>query len=251
MLVVGIGASAGGISALREFFAHSDPAVEAAYIVILHLSPDHESKLAQVLQGATPMPVQQVTGAVTLEARHVYVISPSRGLTASGGRLLVSDMTRLEQRRSPVDIFFRTLADAHHARAVAVILSGTGPDGSNGLKRIKEHDGLAIAQDPAEAEHGDMPRNAIDTSLVDYILPVAEMPARIAAYQRQLAGPAAGPSATAAGDQDSMSDVLAALRARTGHDFSNYKPATLHRRIARRMGILGTSSIGEYAAALS
>ncbi len=165
--VVGIGASAGGIGALREFFSHVELPSGAAYVVILHLSPDRDSHLAEVLQSASAMPVAQVTSSVAIEADHVYVLSPNKSLTISGGHLSVADFTRTEERRAPVDVFFRALADSHGSRSVAVVLSGTGPNGSAGVKRIKAYGGLVIAQDPAEADYGDMPRNSIATGLVD------------------------------------------------------------------------------------
>jgi two-component system CheB/CheR fusion protein len=251
-LVVGLGASAGGITALQQFFTRVDPSVDAAYVVILHLSPDHDSRLAEVVQAVTPMPVTQVTEQVQIQTRHIYVISPKSSLAAEGNTLTVSPMTRFEQRRSPVDIFFRALADAHGPRAICIVLSGTGPNGSLGLKRVKEHGGMSIVQDPAEAEHDDMPNNAIGTGLVDYVLPIAAMAERIAIYARHITTPSAEVEALAKAStaSDQLREILAILRARTGQDFSNYKPATVQRRIARRMAILGVLTLAEYARAM-
>jgi two-component system CheB/CheR fusion protein len=252
LLIVGVGASAGGITALQQFFTHADPSADAAYVVILHLSPDHESHLPEVLQRVTTMRVIPVAGQVELVKGSVYVVSPNQSLSAVDGTLAVSGITRLEQRRSPVDMFFRTLADTHAGHAVCIVLSGTGSDGSNGLKRVKEHGGLAIAQDPGEAQHPDMPGNAIATGLVDYVLPVAEMPARIAAYARQLLEPGVDAELLARADSaaDQLRDVLTLLRLRTGQDFSNYKPPTVQRRVARRMNLLGVPTLAEYARAV-
>jgi two-component system CheB/CheR fusion protein len=179
----------------------------------------------------------------------VYVIPPNKSLNILGDSLVVSGITRVEQRRAPVDVFFRALADAHGARSASVVLSGTGPNGSAGIKRIKEHGGLTIAQDPDEAEYADMPRNAIATGLVDLVLPVAEIPAKIAAYFERLRrdhdeAPPVDPSPD---DRDAMRDVLALLRVRTGHDFSNYKPGTLRRRIERRINVRGVPTVASYA----
>ena len=185
-LVVGLGASAGGIKALQEFFVGMPPDSGAAFVVVLHLSPEHESHLAEVLQVVTRMPVRRATETIRLEPNHIYVISPNTSLRLADGHLTVSDTLRLEERRAPVDIFFRTLADTHGPRAVSIVLSGTGPDGSNGLKRVNEHGGIVMAQDPRESEHDDMPRNAIATGLVHYVLPVAEMPARLLAMSRRM-----------------------------------------------------------------
>ena len=177
--VVGIGASAGGIEALQEFFHHVAPDSGAAYVVILHLSPDHDSHLAEVLQHAAPIPVTQVAGHAAIEANHVYVVPPNRMLRIEGRRLEVADITRKEERRAPVDMFFRSLADARGSRSAAVVLSGTGPNGSSGLKRIKEYGGLVVAQEP---DDGEVRRHAAQldrTGLVDLVLPIAEMPKRI------------------------------------------------------------------------
>ncbi|HMD34656.1 MAG TPA: CheR family methyltransferase, partial [Vicinamibacterales bacterium] len=217
-------------------------------VVILHLSPDHDSRLAEVLQSSAPMPVAQVTGTTPIVVDHVYVVPPNRRLGVVDGMLTVSEFTRREQRLAPVDAFFRVLADTHGSRSACVILSGTGPNGSAGLKRIKEYGGLVVAQDPVEAEYGDMPRNAIATGLVDLVLPVADMPAKIRAY---IDG--AGyedervPAAPIAEDPDSVRDVLSVLRLRTGHDFSNYKTPTLQRRIERRMMLRGIPNVAAYA----
>jgi two-component system, chemotaxis family, CheB/CheR fusion protein len=247
--VVGLGASAGGIKALKEFFARVDPQSGCAYVVILHLSPEYDSRLAEVLQSDARIGVAQVTGSTRIQPNHVYVVPPNRSMAIADGHLSLSELTRAEQRRSPVDVFFRALADAQGAGAVCVILSGTGPNGSQGLKRVKEYGGLVLAQDPAEAEYDDMPRSAIATGLVDVVLPVAQMPERIATYFDHLRTSAAvlpaGAGATA--DSDALQDVLTLLRVRTGHDFSNYKAATLRRRVERRLHVRNMRSLGEYA----
>jgi signal transduction histidine kinase len=184
--VIGLGASAGGIKALKEFFARVPPQSGMAYVVILHMSPEHESRLTEILQLTTRIPVTQVVETVRINPDHVYVIPPNRSLSIRDGHLALSQMTRAEERRAPVDIFFRSLAESNDARAVCVILSGTGANGSMGLKRIKELGGIVLAQDPAEAEYDDMPRNAIATGLVDFVMPVAQMPAKIIAYKDHL-----------------------------------------------------------------
>jgi two-component system CheB/CheR fusion protein len=243
--VVGIGASAGGIEALKEFFGAVEPDSGLAYVVILHLSPDHDSQLAQVLQHTSAIPVTQVTAKVEIESNRAYVVPPNKILRIDGDTILVQDIAGPEERRSPVDMFFRSLADSHGARAVCVILSGTGPNGSAGLKRIKEYGGLVLAQDPDSAKYGDMPRNAIATGIVDLVLPVGQMPARIRQYRdrrrrdRALAAEGAQPEA--------LREILSVLRLRTGHDFSNYKPGTIQRRVERRVHLLGLANIQAYA----
>jgi two-component system CheB/CheR fusion protein len=247
--VIGIGASAGGIHALQTFFASVDPHGGGAYAVILHLAPDRDSRLAEVLQTTTSLPVTQVTETTRIEADHVYVVPPNKSLAVVDGTFTVSKFTGLDQRRSPVDAFFRTLADTHGSRSVGVILSGTGPNGSVGLKRIKEYGGMVLAQDPAEAEYADMPRNAIATGLVDLILPASEMPATIRNYVERVRrkADAAPVGANGAENSEGIGELLTLLRIRTGHDFSNYKMPTLHRRIERRMDLRGIPTIAAYA----
>jgi two-component system CheB/CheR fusion protein len=247
-LVVGLGASAGGIQALTQFFKHAPADAPIAYVVILHLSPDHESRLAEVLQRSTTLPVTQVRETVTLAPSHVYVIPPNSSLRVSSGSLVLSPQTQFEQRKAPVDIFFRTLADAYGEKAAAVVLSGTGSDGSSGLKRVKEYGGLTMVQDPDEAEHGEMPATALATGLVDYVLPVAEMPRRIVEYHERASESAAVPRGPSPREEtEALRDIMTLLRARTGHDFSDYKPATIRRRIERRMTVHAVTSLAAYA----
>jgi chemotaxis response regulator CheB len=151
-LIVGLGASAGGIHALTKFFEQVPVDRGIAYVVILHLSPEHDSRLAQILQTVCALPVTQVLKEVRVEPDHVYVIPPDQHLTMRDDYIEVSPNTSMEDRRAPVDIFFRTLAEARGPYAVCVILSGTGANGSMGMKRIKELGGAAFVQDPREAE---------------------------------------------------------------------------------------------------
>ena len=263
-LVVGLGASAGGILALQTFFENVPAESGAAYVVILHLSPDHDSQLAQVLQRTTSLPVTQVIEQVKIEPNHVYVVPPNQHLTMQDGEILVSPNLKIEDRRAPVDIFFRTLAESHQRLAVGVILSGTGAHGSMGLKRIKEQGGAVFVQNPREAEFNEMPRSAVATGLVDDILPVMEMPGRIMAYrqgqlQNQFTDTQELPEEKAQAElanadvqaseaqQQSLRKIFSLLRTQTGHDFSNYKLPTLLRRIERRLNVHNIRSIASYA----
>jgi two-component system CheB/CheR fusion protein len=252
-LIVGIGASAGGIKALKEFFQNVPPDTNIAYVVILHLSPEFESKLAEILQMNAQIPVEQVRDtSVKVKPNNVYVIPPNRSMSMIDGNLETSAIKNHAERRAPVDIFFRTLAEARESRAVSVILSGTGPNGSMGVKRIKEKGGVIFVQDPNEAEFSDMPRNTIATNLADAILPVAEIPAKIISYRDKLATlqiPLDGASREEA-DEQALRGIFTNLRIRTGHDFSNYKRATVLRRIERRMNVRELLMLPEYAAFL-
>ncbi len=251
-LVVGLGASAGGLEALREFFAHVPADSDIAYVVILHLSPEHESQLAHVLQTVTPLPVTPVTETVRVVPNHVYVVSPNQHLTMVDGELTASPNTQPEERRAPVDIFFRTLAETHHNRAVCVVLSGSGADGSMGLKRVKERGGVVFVQNPREAAFNEMPRSAIATDLVDDVLPVAAIPDRIIAYQASLSTISISVEAEARPEemQQALREIFTLLRVRTGHDFSNYKRPTMMRRIARRINVRNLPDLPIYAAFL-
>jgi two-component system CheB/CheR fusion protein len=252
-LIVGIGASAGGIKALKEFFQHVPADSNMAYVVILHLSPEFESKLADILQMTAHIPVEQIQDeAVTVKPNHVYVIPPNKSLSMIDGFLKTSAIKNHAERRAPVDVFFRTLAESKEARAVSVILSGTGPNGSMGVKRIKEKGGVIFVQDPNEAEFSDMPRNTIATNLTDAILPVAEIPAKIISYRDKLGNlqiPLEAASREEA-DEQALRDIFTNLRIRTGHDFSNYKRATVLRRIERRMNVRELVMLPDYAAFL-
>jgi two-component system CheB/CheR fusion protein len=252
---VGLGGSAGSIPALQSFFAHVPPDSGMAYVVVIHLAPDHDSHLAEILQRSSKLPVVRVQRAATIERDHVYVIPPKQRLRAVDGALSVDAPLGERGRNAAVDLFFRTLAETFGAQATAIVLSGLDSDGAIGLKRVKEHGGLAIAQDPAEAEHAGMPRAAIATGMVDWVLPVAEMPARLIEYQRhehklklprEDGPPPLQAEHEAQDDEAALRDILVFLRTRTGRDFSCYKRGTIVRRIARRMQVNGVDDLRGY-----
>ena len=252
--VVGLGGSAGGLAALQEFFAAMPPESGMAFVVILHLSPEHESILAELLQRSTTMPVTQVQSSVQVEPNHVYVIPPGKHLSLADGDLSLTDLSRRSGKHVAVDLFFRTLADTHGPHAAAVVLSGANGDGAIGIKRIKERGGLTIVQDPNEAEHDGMPRSSIATNLIDWVLPVAKIPSRLVEYwqtERRLhlppeeepvlasTAPASREGRVPSAAEAALHDILGFLRVHTGHDFTYYKRATVLRRIARRMQVHG------------
>ncbi len=248
-LTVGIGASAGGIQPLKEFFAAMPDGNGMVFVVILHLSPEHESQLSSVLQTSTKMPVIQVRETVKIEPNHVYVIPPTKHLAMVDGEIRLIEPETIRGRRVPIDLFFRTLAAAHGKKSACVILSGTGADGASGLKRVKEAGGLSVVQDPAEAEYDGMPRSAMATHLVDLVLPVAEMPAKILAYQKSIEKIDLSESAVEPPpefDADALREILAIVKAHTKHDFSNYKKPTMIRRILRRLLVHGLNDIPAY-----
>ena len=251
--VVGIGASAGGVQALQHFFRNVPAGSGCAYVVILHLSPNHDSQLANVLQQETEMMVVKVTQRTLIEANVVYVVPPDHHLTVDQGHIAALPNMQIEDRRAPVDIFFRSLANQYGSWAISVVLSGTGANGSMGLKRIKELGGATFVQNPREAEFNEMPRNAIATELIDEVLNVADIPGKLVSYIRgikevHLQEEPEGSSPE--GQQRALETIFTQLKLRTGHDFSNYKRPTLLRRIERRINVHGLSDLKSYVAEL-
>ncbi|MBE9184788.1 PAS domain-containing protein [Microcoleus sp. LEGE 07076] len=247
-LTVGIGASAGGLEAFQTFFRHMDENSGMAFVLISHLAPDHDSLLSELLAKETQMPVLQVQEETRLQPDRVYVIPPNATLTVEDGILRLSTPVQARGHRAPINIFFRSLAEDQGENAVCVILSGTGSDGTIGLKSIKEFNGLAIAQDSETAKYDSMPRNAVMTGLVDYVLPVEEIPAKLIEYARHRDGLQAnlGEDGMLPQAADYLSQICSLLRRRLGHDFSNYKQGTLVRRIQRRIQITQNASVAAY-----
>ena len=174
--VVGLGASAGGLDAARRLLAALPASTGMAFILIQHLDPTHASMMVDLLAGHTPMPVQQAADGMPLEREHVYLIPPGTYLSIGAGALRLSEPRERHGARLPFDFFLRSLAEELGERAICVILSGTGGDGSLGLKAVKEKGGLVIVQDPDDAEYDGMPRSAMLTGAVDLVLPVARFP---------------------------------------------------------------------------
>jgi two-component system CheB/CheR fusion protein len=248
-LAVGIGASAGGLQAFTAFFAHLPPDSGMAFVLVQHLSPDHESILTELLDKDAPIPVVEAKHGMRLEANRVHVIPPDATLTIADGKLQVVKPAPPRSSRRPIDSFFTSLAQDQGENAVAIVLSGVGSDGSGGLAAVKESGGLTIAQ--AEFDHqpmAGMPQSAAATGYVDYVLPVEEMPAKLIEYRDHLALVAdrkdADGTRTDAGEH--LATVLAVLRSKTGHDFAKYKSKTVTRRIQRRMQVLQADTVPAY-----
>jgi two-component system CheB/CheR fusion protein len=241
--IVGIGASAGGIEALRGFFQGMPDPDGLAFVVVLHLSPDRTSMLAEVLQQWTSLPVRQATDGIQVAGAEVFVIPPNILMTIEDGRLhLRAPTTIMVRENKPIDVFFTSLAADQGAAAVGVVLSGTGSDGSLGLKAIKEAGGLSLAQggNGHGPQYRDMPTSAISTGAVDLILPVEAMAERILNLP---ARPAPEPEEVATHADAPLIGLLPqicqTLRDQVGHDFSDYKRPTFIRRVQRRMQFLG------------
>ena len=223
---------------------------EIAYVVILHLAPQHESTLPELIQAQTSLPVLQVNQSVRVEANHVYVIPPNRRLTMNDGEIRVIEAERRVGGLASIDLFLRTLAEGYGKDAMAVLLSGAGRDGALGVGAIKEHGGLVVVQDPTEAEHSDMPRNAINTLMVDLVLKVADIPAKLLALrdgERRLQLPEMQTEPDLPEREDNaLRDLLSLVRLRTGNDFSQYKHPSVLRRIARRMQVNEVTKLSAY-----
>jgi two-component system, chemotaxis family, CheB/CheR fusion protein len=243
-VIVGLGASAGGLEALRTFLAAVRPDSGAAYVVIQHLDPDHQSMLAQILGRSTTMPVHEAENGATIEPNSVYVIPPNRYLKLVDKGLFLNEAMPRRGLRMPIDYFFRSLAETGQERAIAIVLSGTGSDGTLGIREIKANGGLVLAQDLEEALHDGMPRSALATGLVDISAPAAELPKHVDGYIQHLNNGAS--TALESAEHTSMRTIIGILKAQTDHDFRSYKKGTLGRRVQRRMGVRHVRSVPEY-----
>lgn len=246
--MVGIGASAGGLEALELLLKHMPSDTGMAFIVVTHQHPGHKSLLPELISRTTSMPVATAVDGLRIEPDHVYVALP-------GGQLAIRDrifhreeITRSDSPKMPIDYFFRSLAEDQQEWAIGIVLSGTGTDGTLGLRAIKGKSGMAMVEAPQSARFSGMPASAIATNLVDYVLAPADMPKQLIAYAR---GPYLrgnfSPVAEDVTDIAPLQQILALLRTRTGHDFSSYKPNTLRRRIERRMNVHQIHQTGDYA----
>ena len=249
VMVVGIGASAGGLSALKTFFRNVADDSGLAWVVVVHLSPDHESHLAELLQPHVQMPVLQVLETMPLQPNRVYVIPPNANLGAIDTHLRLSALEKHRGDRAPIDHFFRTLAEQHDGHAIGVILTGSGSDGTLGLKEIKSRHGLTVAQDPAEAEYDSMPQSAIATGYVDLVLPVASIPAAVTQFAHTEPRLPKGfeDEILEARQRALLERIFAQIRLRTGRDFTRYKRSTIGRRIQRRMQLRHVEELEKYA----
>jgi two-component system, chemotaxis family, CheB/CheR fusion protein len=251
--VCGIGASAGGIEALSQFFEMLPTDLGLAYAVVVHLSPDHESELPMILGRRTKMPVVQVCDHEEAELLpdHVYVIAPDRKLLITGSSVRATPFEQPRGHRMAIDLLFRSLAESR-GDGFAVVFSGTGSDGAAGAKEVKGHGGLVLVQDPEEAAYGEMPRAVIATGVADVVLPLQQLAARLAELSRNKPHflplqTEKEPQPITEVEEKALRDIFDLLRKTTGHDFSKYKRGTVLRRLSRRMQLTGQLSIAEYA----
>ena len=251
--IVGIGASAGGLAAFEAFFSHMPDNTEPgiAFVLVQHLDPDHKSILSELIRRYTRMQVFEITNGIAVQPNCTYIIPPNKDLALLNGALHLLEPSMPRGRRLPIDFFLRSLAQDCGEEGVCIVLSGNGTDGTLGLRAVKENGGMAMVQDPASAEYDGMPKSAISTGLVDYVLAPAAMPERLVAFAKHTSSHARGVSmlpAAAAGSW--MDKIMVLLRGQTKHDFSHYKQKTIHRRVERRMVVNQSASMEEYVQVL-
>ena len=241
--VVGIGASAGGLDALERFFDNVPKESGMAYVVVQHLSPDFKSLMDELLARHTELPIHLVEDGMAVEANHVYLIPPKKEMIISGGRLLLSDRDRLQELTLPIDVFLRSLAQDCETRAIAVILSGSGSDGSRGARDVYESGGLVVVQDVESAQFDGMPKSAIDAGIAHWVLPPERIP-RVLCDHVTNPGPATASSTSP--DTHGLQAVYRMLEGEFGIDFTHYKPSTVTRRIERRLSLAQSPDIEQY-----
>jgi two-component system CheB/CheR fusion protein len=247
--VVGIGASAGGLDAFKKLLQNVPVESGMAYVLVQHLAPAHESLLPEILARETQIPVHEITNAIDISPNNIYIIPENKILTAYDGKLKLEPRELGNSTPMPIDIFFNSLADVHHGFSRGVVLSGTGYDGTIGLKTIKERGGSTFVQNPDSAAYDGMPLSAIRAGAADFVLEAEEIPAYLLnldlAYESNHAYIEDDLNLQKS-DNDNFKQIIRVLKQRTGHDFSHYKQPTIRRRIARRMVITKMHSPDAY-----
>ena len=243
--IVGIGASAGGLEALEQFFGNMPENSGIAFVVIQHLDPNHIGIMPELLQRITHMKVVQVTDHLQIEKNHVYVIPPNKNMSILNGFLYLFEAVEIRGLRLPIDFFLRSLAEDQKERSVGIILSGMGSDGSFGLKAIKEKNGLVVVQDPVTAKFDGMPQSAVNSVNVDILATAADIPAKLIKFLKISPLTTKKPEIDTK-NKSNLEKIIILLRTQTGHDFSLYKKNTLFRRIERRMNVHQIEKLGVY-----
>lgn len=244
--IVGIGASAGGLEAIEAFFEAMPVDSGIAFVVVQHLSPDYKSLMVELLSRKTDIPVSRAEEGMLVEANHIYLIPPKKTLTIFHRKLLLEDKKPRESNSLPVDIFLRSLADDQGEHAVAVVLSGTGSDGTRGVRAVKESGGLIMIQDEGSAKFDGMPRAAASTGLADFILPPQEMPSQLLACLRHPYAARQERQREALVEETGMTRLFSLLRAKSKVDFTYYKPSTITRRVERRIVVTQSEDLDAY-----
>jgi len=244
--VVGVGASAGGLEAFGKLLTHMPTDTGMAFVLVQHLDPTHASNMVELLRRYTKMPVHEATENIKLEPDHVYMIPPNRNMTITDRTLQLMEALDRPGIMHSIDMFFRSLAEDLKEKAICIILSGTGTDGSLGAKAVKAELGMVMVQHPDNASYDGMPRAAIASGVADFILPAEQMARQLVEYIQKSYGKRAVRRREVEKDYTSLATILSLIRARTKHDFTGYKQSTINRRIERRMGINQIDNISEY-----
>lgn len=244
--VVGIGASAGGLEAIERFFDHVPEDSGLTFVVVQHLSPDFKSLMDELLARHTKLPIHRVEDGMAIQPNAIYLIPRKKNMVLSFGKLMLTDQDQKPGPNLPIDIFFQSLAQDMGDHAVGVVLSGTGSDGSRGLKEIHEAGGLVIVQDPETASFDGMPKAALATGVADCVLPPDAMPDKILQYVQHPVRAEIRKACINVQSGDGLSAIFSLLRRHFGVDFSLYKPSTLGRRLERRMTLQNAESLADY-----
>ena len=253
LTVVGIGASAGGLEALQHFFDNLAHDTSMAFVVVQHLSPDFKSLMDELLARHTKLPIHLVENGMAVEPGHVYLIPPKKEMIISSGRLLLCERDRQHELTLPIDVFFRSLAQDCGHRSIAIVLSGTGSDGSRGICDVHEAGGLVVVQDLESAQFDGMPRTARDTGVADWVVAPQQMPAILESHLKRIEAqppPPSGARSRSTPSSAALDDVYRMLETEFGLDFTHYKPSTVTRRIERRLALARIDDVQQYVARL-
>ncbi|HYK91978.1 MAG TPA: chemotaxis protein CheB [Acidobacteriota bacterium] len=244
--IVGIGASAGGLEAFEQFFKHMPPDSAMAFILVPHLDPGHASMMPDLLRRYTQMKVVEVANGTKIAPNQVYIVPPNRDMAVCEGTLQLTQPEKTRGLRMPIDSFLRSLAEDQGENAICIILSGSGTDGSMGLRAVHGAGGMSMVQSTDTARYEGMPRSALDTGLADFVLPVEKMPEQLLAYVKKISSKKARQISVVEKAPTALQKVLLSLRTQTGHDFSHYKKTTIYRRIEKRMDVHNIEDITHY-----
>ena len=245
--IIGMGASAGGLEVFQQFFRLVPPDSGMAFVLVSHLNPGHASMLTEILQRMATMPVVEAQDRMAVAPNSVYVIPPNRDMAIFRGNLHLSAPDSSRGQRMPIDFFLRSLAEEQGEKAIGVILSGTGTDGTLGLRAILGAGGVSFVQDPSTAKYDGMPTSAVQSGLATYVLPADKMPEQMLTYAKALFEHKVRPVSTAPAATSALSKIMLLLRSKTGHDFTLYKQSTIRRRIERRMTVHSIEDTDIYA----
>jgi two-component system, chemotaxis family, CheB/CheR fusion protein len=245
--IVGIGASAGGLEAIEQLFGNMPSDSGVAFVIVQHLDPKAHSSMPEILSRFTQMPVQVASNGLKVEPDSIYLIPPSKSMEVRDGILYLREPAQPPGLRLPIDFFFSSLAREKGSDAICIVLSGTGTDGTVGLKAVKAEQGTTFVQDPESAKYDGMPRSAVNTGLADFVLKPDKMPEKLIQFLKYSAINGAKFGAVAKDAAKPLQHILAILQTRTGHDFTQYKGPTIHRCLERRMSVNQINDISDNA----